>query len=472
MKLIHLEINDNENIPEIISNFTPEENIMMIKIGSQFIKSGISGIVSIISKDIFDDKQKTIDNLYHELEIQKKYFKDQIENIEINKGEEYNEIVKSKIEVKEMIISSLQKQNEMFSNQLEKKATEIISYKEKCDSEYSNKIHILEIKQQKDKEFFDKERERNERTFEKLQEMLQSSSSKTSVGLGIEGEITFNNLAERAFRDFEQFYIKDVSKESSKGDYHLFFKEFSIMVDTKNYLKTTVNNTSKKKLKVDIENNKHIPIAWLISLHGNINSFNKFPIMFEFVDNQCIFYVNNLLNYQEPTEMLRLLWSVSYNIYSILCKRESKEEDFQLYKTKVIEIVKELEKINREENTFLLEMSKNIDKMRTSKKNTKDFLCELINENINEEVNMEYENILQDNIVDVIKNWSDKNILITSDIENNHKIKFSEIWEKYKNDPCNKRYNIKKTKLKEVFTDLFREHSDNKTGDLTGFEWK
>lgn len=165
--------------------------------------------------------------------------------------------------------------------------------------------------------------------------MLQSTTSKTSVTLGIEGENTFNSFADKAFRDFEQFYIKDVSKESSKGDYHLFFKEFSVLVDTKNYMKTNVNNTSKKKLKIDIENNKHIPIAWLISLHGNINGYNKYPIMFEFVEDQCIFYINNLMKYQEPVEMLRLIWSVSHNIFIMLSKRETKQEDLQFYKTRV-----------------------------------------------------------------------------------------------------------------------------------------
>jgi hypothetical protein len=466
-----LEINDNENIPEIISNFTPEENLLMIQIGSHFVKSGISGIVSILSKEIFDEKQKEIDNLCIEIELQKKYFKDQIENLDSIKKVEFDEFVKSKLDTKDVIIDGLKKQIETFSNMLENKTKDMLQYKEKYENEYNNKIQIVETKLQKDKEFFDKERERNERTFEKLQELLQSSSSKTSVGLGIEGEITFNNLAERAFRDFEQYYIKDVSKESSKGDYHLFFKEFSIMVDTKNYLKTTVNNTSKKKIKVDIENNKHIPIAWLVSLHGNINGFNKFPIMFEFIDNQCIFYVNHLLKYQEPVEMLRLLWSVSNSMYSILCKRESKEEDFQIYKTKVTDIVKELEKINREENNYLLEMSKNIEKMKLSKKTTKEFLCELLNENINEEINEEYENILQDNISDSVKKWSD-NTISTCDIENRNKIKFSEIWEKYKNDPSNKRYNMKRAKLKEIFAGIFKEHTDTKTGDLTGYEWK
>ena len=186
---------------------------------------------------------------------------------------EINDIILLKLENKDLIIADLQKQIEMFSNLLDKKNNEMITYKEKCETDFLNKLQLLESKQSKDKEFFEKERERNEKTFEKLQESLKVTTVKTGVELGIQGEVTFQILAEKAFRDFENFYLKDVSKEASKGDYHLFFKEFSVLVDTKNYVKTNVNNTSKKKLRFDIENNKHMNIAWLISLYGNINSY-------------------------------------------------------------------------------------------------------------------------------------------------------------------------------------------------------
>jgi len=469
MKDIILQIGEDKIIPECIYNFSPEENHLMLLIGSTYIINGVSGIASILHKEIIDMKQKEIELLQNEIEIQKKYFKEEKENLELNKREELENLIKIKIENKDLVISDLQKQIKMFSDLLVKKDNDIMLIKDKTDSDFLNKIQLLETKQLKDKEFFDKERERNERTFEKLQEMLQSGASKTSVTLGIEGENIFNCLAEKAFRDFDQFYMKDVSKESSKGDYHLFFKEFSVLVDTKNYLKTNVNNTSKKKLKVDIENNKHISIAWLISLQGNINGYNKYPIMFEFVEDQCIFYINNLMKYQEPVEMLRLIWSVSHNIYIMLSKRESKQEDFQIYKTKVIDIVKELDKINRDENTMILDMVKNIEKMRTSKKITKDFLNDILNENINTEINTEYENILEDNILDILKRWFSNNLVLV-ETNNNDKIKFNELWERYNKDISHKRYNIKKTKLKDYIIEIYEERSC-KNGDILGVNW-
>ena len=468
MKNIVLCIDDDKIIPECIINFSPEENYLMMLIGSTYIVNGVSGIASIIHKEKLDEKIKEIDTLQNEIEIQKKYFKEEKENLEKNKKEEFENLTKIKMENKDLIIVDLQKQIEMFSSMFEKKNNDILHTKEKLDAEFSSKMHLLEAKQLKDKEFFDKERERNERTFEKLQEMLQSTTSKTSVTLGIEGENMFNCLAEKAFRDFEQFHIKDVSKESSKGDYHLFFKEFSVLVDTKNYLKTNVNNTSKKKLKVDIENNKHIPIAWLISLQGNINGFNKYPIMFEFVEDQCIFYINNLLKYQEPVEMLRLIWSVSHNIYMMLSKREAKQEDFQMYKTKVLDIVKELDAINRDENTMILDMTKNIEKLRNSKKLTKDFLNDLLNENINVEINTEYENILEENVQDSVAKWCSLHLVETTKEE---KLKYNDLWDKYNKDISNKRYSVKKNKLKEYLLEIYKDHC-GKNGDLQGITWQ
>ena len=468
MKDIILQINEDQIIPECIHNFSPEENHLMLLIGSTYIINGVSGIASILHKEIINTKQKEIELLQNEIEIQKKYFREEKENLELNKREEFENLIKIKIENKDLVISDLQKQIKMFSDLLVKKDNDIVLIKDKTDIDFLNKIQLLEAKQQKDKEFFDKERERNERTFEKLQDMLQTGASKTSVTLGIEGENIFNCLAEKAFRDFDQFYMKDVSKESSKGDYHLFFKEFSVLVDTKNYLKTTVNNTSKKKLKVDIENNKHIPIAWLISLQGNINGYNKYPIMFEFVEDQCIFYINNLMKYQEPVEMLRLIWSVSQNIYTMLSKRETKQEDFQMYKTKIIDIVKELDKINRDENTMILDMTKNIEKMRTSKKITKDFLNNILNENINTEINTEYENILEDNILDLLKKWFSDNLVETI---SDDKIKFNDLWERYNKDISYKRYNVKKTKLKEYIVEIYEDQS-SKNGDIQGVSWR
>ena len=167
MRTIHININDSDEIPQFINNFTNEENLLMLQIGSQFVLKGIQSISPIIMKDILQEKQQQIDNLTNEIEYQKRFCKDLVENNEQQKIKEINDIILLKLENKDLIISDLQKQIEMFSNLLDKKNNELICFKEKCESDFLNKLQLLESKQSKDKEFFEKERERNEKTFEK-----------------------------------------------------------------------------------------------------------------------------------------------------------------------------------------------------------------------------------------------------------------------------------------------------------------
>ena len=128
------------------------------------------------------------------------------------------------------------------------------------------------------------------------------------------------------------------------------------------------------------------------------------------------------MKYEDPVEMLRLIWSVSQNINFVLNKKDAKMEDFQSYERKVLDIVKELDKINREENTLILEITKNLEKIKNSKKTTKEFLNDLLNKNLNEEINEEYENIVENNIVEVLKKWCESKLEIDETKES--KIKY------------------------------------------------
>jgi predicted transcriptional regulator len=114
MKNVILNIDDDKVIPECITNFSSEENYLMMLIGSTYIVNGVSGIASIIHKEKLDGKVNEIQMLQNEIEIQKKYFKEEKENLEKNKKEEFENLVKIKIENKDLIIADLQKQIEVF----------------------------------------------------------------------------------------------------------------------------------------------------------------------------------------------------------------------------------------------------------------------------------------------------------------------------------------------------------------------
>jgi len=463
MQQVIIVIDENKTIPECIQHFTPEENLLMLQIGSAFVLEGTRNISPILMKDLIQEKQSEISALKNELESQKRFHEAHLENF-----------VEIKLENKELVIDDLKKQVLELSKKIEIKDEEYQKYKQSVNTsltrDYEQKVEILNIKIQKEKEFYEKERERNERALEKLQEMMQITSSKSSVKLGIEGEHIFGELANRAFRDFDKFYYKYTGDQTSKGDYHLYFKDFSVLVDTKNY-SGNVTNTSKKKFRYDIENNKHMKIAWLISLNSNIDSFDKYPIMFEMINEQYIFYINNLMKYEEPVEMLRLIWSVSNNINTLLSNKETGQEDLNLYKNKIESIVKELDKISQEDNLLIIEMTKNLEKMRQNKRITKNFLLELLNDKINEEINTEYATILQEQLIDTIRNWCQTRLKVDS--ENQNRMKYSEIWDKFDKDIQNKRYNVKKLKFKEYILEIYRDNllEHSKYGELVGINW-
>lgn len=444
---IILHIPKTKTLPSSIENFTPEETYKMLEFGSLFITEGKNQVSSLLLEDALQEKYRELDNLKQSL----------IQQYE-EKCQTYENLYKTNLETSEKTIESLKQE---LNQQRENIHT-------KFSQEYQKKTDILETKIQKEREFFERERERNEKTLEKLQDMIKTTSTKTSVKLGIAGENIFQELAHTAFRDFDSFCINYTGDQTSKGDYHLFFKDFSVLIDTKNYT-GNVNNASKKKFRIDMENNKHMKIAWLISMNSNIDCYDKYPIMFEMMGEQCIFYVNNLLKYEEPVEMLRLLWSISNNINGILSKQETGEEEFKEYKTKIEGIVRELEKINKEENLVIIEMTKCLEKLRQNKKVTKDFLTEILNDKINTEIQNEYENVLQEQLIDSVRNWCNTKISLVPDSKT--VLKYADMWEKFEKDIENRRFHIKKMKFRELILEIYKENITKKTGEFIGLEW-
>jgi len=444
---IILYIPKNKTLSSSIENFTPEETYKILEFGISFLIEGKNQVSSLLLEDALQEKQNELETLKQSL----------IQQYE-EKCSTYENLYKTNLETSEKTIESLKQELELQRDRIHTKFSQ----------EYQKKTEILETKIQKEREFFERERERNEKTLEKLQDMIKTTSTKTSVKLGIAGENIFQELAHTAFRDFDSFCIKYTGDQTSKGDYHLFFKDFSVLVDTKNYT-GNVNNASKKKFRMDMENNTHMKIAWLISMNSNIDCYDKYPIMFEMMGEQCVFYVNNLLKYEEPVEMLRLLWSISNNINCILSKQETGEEEFKEYKTKIEGIVRELEKINKEENLVIIEMTKCLEKLRQNKKVTKDFLTEILNDKINTEIQNEYENVLQEQLIDSVRNWCGTKLHIVP--YSKIVTKYTDIWDKFEKDIENRRFHIKKMKFRELILEIYKENTTKKAGEFIGLEW-
>jgi hypothetical protein len=163
-------------------------------------------------------------------------------------------------------------------------------------------------------------------TFEKATALIGGlTTGKSMSQIGKEGELTFAELA-ATFNDFQGFELIDKHSESKKGDYHLRFEEFDVLVDAKNY-KNNVPSKEREKIKKDLIANSHIHFAWLISLNTDIDTCKKSPVTYELVDGRYVVYVNNLLQYNNPQQFLRILWSNCKELKRLIMDEETVLED-------------------------------------------------------------------------------------------------------------------------------------------------
>jgi hypothetical protein len=239
--------------------------------------------------------------------------------------------------------------------ELTEKVNELTALKRKQEQE-------LEISRDKIKLFYERELKQNAEEREKsnammaqLNEKLEDINNKnmefSSKNKGICGEKQFFDLAMNTFCDFKDFQMKDTSALAKMGDFHMIFENFTIMVDCKKYTKG-VTSINREKLKRDLENNKNIKIAWMVSLDSHNNKYGKYPFMFDTADIQngmCVCYINSLLSQPNPEETLKTVWYICEMLSNTVLNSDDKEELTSLknYKRKTIEFIKNLSENNK-----------------------------------------------------------------------------------------------------------------------------
>ena len=76
VKVVQITIPSDRNMPDIINTFSPEENYLMIKIGSETLREGRKVITNLTSDDVYSkiesDFKKEIESLDNEIELEKK----------------------------------------------------------------------------------------------------------------------------------------------------------------------------------------------------------------------------------------------------------------------------------------------------------------------------------------------------------------------------------------------------------------
>ena len=84
-KVIHLIVPDNESVPEIIATFSPEENYLMLKIGSECLREGRNAAVGLSQKEIYqkikDETKDEVERLELDIIVQKEITKKMEEKI-------------------------------------------------------------------------------------------------------------------------------------------------------------------------------------------------------------------------------------------------------------------------------------------------------------------------------------------------------------------------------------------------------
>lgn len=422
-KTLVVTIPDSEVIPEVIGTFSPEENFLMLKIGSECLREGRNAVAGLSQKEIYnkikDESKEEVKKLELDLVVQREMSK-QMEG-------KISKIYEGQVE-------QLKKQMEMMRQQIKSYESENKDLIEKEVNKAREKYDLL-LKEK------DKQNQLNREAVEKLQESILklTNEEKSNNKKGREGEKEFCDYAD-TFKDFQSFQIIDKHTQGGQGDFHLHFEDFDILVDAKNY-KKKVPIDQREKIKNDLLKNEHINFAWLVSLNTMIDKWDKSPIMYEWINtSQCIVYINNLSTFEEPQKILRIVWFTCKELYKLIEDGNVDVAELSELKNKQFKLMDKIKEIR-----------KNIRELNTTINNTRN-IVQLMDEQLRDIIESESSNIIN-SCFSLFDEWWDENIEITND----EKIELStNLWMRFKQD------NKTLVKEMEISVDKFKQFIKSK----------
>jgi hypothetical protein len=429
-KTFSVTIPDNEIIPEILSTFSPEENYIMLKIGSQCLLEGRNAVAGLSQKEIY----KKI----------KEESKEEIKKLELNiiLEKEITKKMEDRIsKIYEGQIEKQEKQINLLSTQIK---TYELENKDIINKELTKAREKYELLLQEK----DKQNQMNREVFDKASLLVNKNISKSSIAIGDDGENIIECLSE-TFKDFPGYKIENKAKQGHKGDFHLFFEEFNVLVDSKNY-SGSVQKKEVTKIESDLMTNDNMHYAWLVSLNSNICEQNRFPITYKWIKAdvgvKCILFINNLLENKDPKNILRQAWSIC-NEFNKLTKKVSKEDGvIEKYIEKEITLRKHIE--NLQERTS--EIRRSLNTTSNILKHMDNELIEMLSLISDEIVNSKFESNNK------IHEWWESNIEY---VEDESKLTSTEIWTKFKRE--NKDYVAENKLTIDIFKDAITSIVDD-----------
>lgn len=452
LKIIQITIPDDKIIPDVITTFSPEENYLILKIGIDVLMEGRKVVTKLTSDEVY----KKIEN----------EFKKDIEKLD-------NQIMIEKTtsaKMQEKIGKIYESQIEQLNIKLDNAINQIKNYEKDMESCVKEEVNKVKEKYKILLDEKDKQNQLNREAFEKAEKIINKTMNKSSSVIGDNGEQIFENLAD-TFKDFNCFKIENKANQNHKGDFHLFFKDFNVLVDSKNY-STNVGKKEIQKIESDLNTNNNMDIAWLVSLKSNICEYNKFPIMLKWVTTddgvvKFILMINNLLDNKEPRNMLRQAWQISDEFYRLTNMKKVEYGELEEYREKKLFYKKQIN--NLQERTY--ELRRNLNTSLNVIKNMDNDLLEMLKSVSDEIINKKNE------LLEKIKEWWNNNIEC---VNNDNKIISTEIWSKFKKE--NKEYVINNKITAEMFKDEitsdivkssnYVEKTKKGAIEFIGFKWK
>ena len=431
--------------PEIMNTLNAEENAFILNTGCEMIKEARSLVAGLSQNEIYnkirEESKSEIQKLELDLLVQK-----EIQN-----------------QMDSNIRGFYEKQVDQMKKQIEELKTQIIKYESQNKDLINSEVSKVELKLNAVIESKDKSIESLSTTYQNLYTTIQSHKSTSHKGK--EGEQVFEYYADETFRDFKGYILLDKHTQGGAGDFHLQFEEFDVLVDAKNY-KKKVPIEQRDKIKKDLIKNEHLTFAWMVSLNTSIDKYDKAPVMYEWINTkQCIVYINNLTEYEDPRKILRVVWFTCKELYKFVEEINVDNEELQELKNdkfKLMDKIKNMRKTMREINTTL---------------NTTRNMLQQIDDEFKEILSSETEKLVESNY-SIFDDWWATNIELTNGDE---KLLSTDLWFKFKQD--------NKTSMKEfdVTTDKFRQYvktkvpmssiilknkNTNSAFEIKGIKWK
>ena len=420
-KVMKIMIPENESIPEIIQTFSPEENFVMIKIGTECLLEGRKVVAGLSQREIYEKiKEETKE------EIRKKEIDLMVEREMSKKMEDrISQMYQGQVDQLKKQLNFAKQQLTIYeSENAELVQKEVNKAREKYDlllqeKDYQNKL--------------------SREAVEKLQDTFTKLVSKSTSQKGSDGEKQFCDYAD-TFKDFKDFEIVDKHTQGGEGDFHLHFDEFNVLVDAKNY-KKKVPIDQREKIKKDLIKNEHIHFAWLVSLNTSIEKYDKSPIMYEWINTkQCIVYINHLNSFEDPSKILRIVWFTCKELFKFI-------EDVKYDENELTEL--------KEKNFKLMDKVKNIRKtireINTSMNATRN-LIQLMDDELREILEQETNEMMNSNF-SLFDEWWNTNIELTKD---ENIVLSTDLWFSFKQE------NKKLIKEFDITTEKFKKYIKSK----------